>query len=93
MPFPITVQEVRKIAAEVQVLTGTHSTGAQKLLARGRIAISLTRSGVPQELHIAAAVEAEFRYAFPKESQRTVANAMRRDQPILRIVKQPAPTP
>ena len=92
MPTPITVKEVRNIAAEVQVLTAPNSTAAQKMLARGRIAITLTRAGVPPELHVPAAAEAEFRYAFPKENQRRVARAMNRSEPILRVTK-PRPTP
>ena len=87
MPAPITVREIRNIAAEVQVLTAPDSTNAQKLIAQGRIAISLTRAGVPPELHIPAAAEAEFRYAFPKENQRAVARATNRSTPILRVTQ------
>ncbi len=67
MPYPITVQETRRIAAELQTYTSTQSTNGQKLLAKGRISLILTRAGVPEDMHVPAAVEAEFRYAFPKE--------------------------
>ncbi len=67
MPYPITVQETRRIAAELNTYTSPHVTADQKILAKGRIIVILTRAEVPEELHVAAAVEAEFHYAFPKK--------------------------
>ena len=92
MPYPVTVQETRSIARELQTYTSKHSTAGQKMLAKGRIAVILTRAGVPEELHVPAAVEAEFRYAFPKEGQHSVATAMNRADPTLRIIKKTADT-
>ena len=90
MSCPVTIQELRHIAAQVATLDNEFASEADKMLARGRIEIALYRAGVPKDLYVPAMVEAEFRSSFPTESNRSVASAMKRPKSIFTITRKPA---
>ena len=76
MPYEITHTQLREAAQHIQIITNRNAKTVDHSMASGRLLVLFTRLGIPKELHTRAAVEAEFRAAFSKESNKQVAAAM-----------------
>ena len=85
MQYQITRTQLREATQHIQIITNRNAKTVDHDMASGRLLVLLTRLGIPKELHVRAAVEAEFRTAFSKENNKQVAAAMG-GAPILRPI-------
>ena len=76
MPYEITRTQLKEAAQHIQIISNKNAKTVDQDMASGRLLVLFTRLGIPKELHVRAAVEAEFRTAFSKESNKQVAAAM-----------------
>ena len=86
-PYKVTLKELRNIAKNTYTSTNLNLNNTDRYIATMRVQTLLTNAGVPDHLQPAAAAEAEFRVAFPQETEKNIT-AMNKGRRLLRIVKE-----